>query len=184
MATLSRTLAVFAHAGPAEQADLAAAHERAQQVDHLDARLQDLGLGVQLGELRRLVVDRPPGRGVDGSPLVDGLAEQVEHAAQGLLAHRNLDRAAGVPAGVAAPQPVRGREGDAPHLAAAEVLGHLARERDLLASYLDLGLDRVVNVGQVLFRKLCVERGANDLDDRACARHDCNPARNGGSVCV
>ena len=49
----------LADAGAAEQADLAAGHVRGQQVEHLDAGLQHLGLGLQLVELRRGAVDRP-----------------------------------------------------------------------------------------------------------------------------
>ncbi len=41
----------FAQARPAEQSGLAAAKERRQQVDHLDAGLEDLGLGGQIDEL-------------------------------------------------------------------------------------------------------------------------------------
>ena len=40
----------LAQAGPAEQSRLAAADERRQQVDDLDARLEQFGLGRQLGE--------------------------------------------------------------------------------------------------------------------------------------
>ena len=43
----------------AEQARLAAAEERREQVDHLDAGLEHLGLGREVDELRRLAVDRP-----------------------------------------------------------------------------------------------------------------------------
>ena len=49
----------LAQAGAAEQAGLAAADQRRQQVDDLDAGLEQLGLGRQLGERRRLAVDRP-----------------------------------------------------------------------------------------------------------------------------
>ena len=44
----------LAQAGPAEQAGLAAADQRRQQVDDLDAGLEQFGLGGQVGELRRL----------------------------------------------------------------------------------------------------------------------------------
>jgi len=47
---------VFAHAGAAEEADLAASHERLQQVDDLDAGLEHLGAGLEVGEVRRLAV--------------------------------------------------------------------------------------------------------------------------------
>ncbi len=42
----------LADAGAAEQADLAALHERRDEVDDLDAGLEDLGLGLEVGELR------------------------------------------------------------------------------------------------------------------------------------
>ena len=72
----------LAQAGPAEQADLAAADERDQQVDDLDAGLELLGLGRQVGELGRLAVDGFPAGGVDGPAAVDRLADQVEDAAE------------------------------------------------------------------------------------------------------
>ena len=59
----------LAQAGTAEQAGLAAADERREQVDDLDAGLEQLGLGRQVANVRRLAVDRPairrrrPGRG-------------------------------------------------------------------------------------------------------------------------
>ena len=49
----------LADAGTAEESDLAALHERRDQVDHLDAGLEDLGLGLEIHELRRLAVDGP-----------------------------------------------------------------------------------------------------------------------------
>jgi hypothetical protein len=50
----------LAHAGAAEQADLAALDVRGEQVEHLDAGLQHLGLRLEVGEGRRLAVDLPP----------------------------------------------------------------------------------------------------------------------------
>jgi hypothetical protein len=44
--------------GAAEQADLAAAHERCDQIDDLDPRLEDLRLRRQLAELGWIAVDR------------------------------------------------------------------------------------------------------------------------------
>src|SRR5690606_9737344 len=42
----------LSEAGPAEEARLAAADEGGEQVDDLDARLEDLRLGGEVGELR------------------------------------------------------------------------------------------------------------------------------------
>ena len=88
----------LAQAGTAEQARLAAADERRQQVDHLDAGLEHFGLGRQLGQVGSIAVDRPIVVGVDRAAAVDRLADQVEHAAQRGLADRHLDRRAGVDA--------------------------------------------------------------------------------------
>ena len=59
----------LAQAGPAEQAGLAAADERREQVDDLDAGLEQLGLGRKIGHRRRRrggsasAPRRRPGRG-------------------------------------------------------------------------------------------------------------------------
>ena len=50
----------LADAGAAEDADLAAFGERADQVDDLDAGLEDLGLGRLLVERGSRAVDRQP----------------------------------------------------------------------------------------------------------------------------
>ena len=82
-------------------------------------------------ELRRLAVDRPVLGGVDRAAAVDRLAEQVEHAAERLLADRHRDRAAGVDDLHAADHAVGRAEGDAADAAAAEVLLHFAGELDV-----------------------------------------------------
>ena len=50
----------LAHAGAAEQADLAALHVRLEQVDDLDAGLEHQRLRLELVERRRVAVDVPP----------------------------------------------------------------------------------------------------------------------------
>ncbi len=49
----------LADTGTTEQTDLAALHVRGQQVDDLDAGLEDLGLALELVEGRGLAVDAP-----------------------------------------------------------------------------------------------------------------------------
>ncbi len=61
----------LAETGTAEQAGLAAADERREQVDDLDARFEQLGLGRQVAQLRRVAVDRPVFFGVDRAAAVD-----------------------------------------------------------------------------------------------------------------
>ena len=79
----------LAHAGAAEQADLAALQEGLDQVDDLDAGLEHLFRGRLLVERRRLAMNRHVLLGVDRAELVHRLAEHVEHAAQRLAAHRH-----------------------------------------------------------------------------------------------
>ena len=120
----------LAHAGAAEQADLAALHVGGQQVDDLDAGLEHLGLRLELVERRRLAVDAPPLLDVEGLALleVEALAEGVEHPAEGGVAHGHGDRAAGVGHLHAADQAVGRLQGDRAHHAVADVLGDLERE--------------------------------------------------------
>ena len=87
----------LAHAGPAEQADLAAADVRGHQVDDLDAGDEHLGLRLELVERRRGPVDRPALLDVEARlGHVERVAEHVEHVPLGHVADRHRDRRAGV----------------------------------------------------------------------------------------
>ena len=69
-----------------------------------------------------LPVDGHVDLGVDGAELVDWLAEDVEHAAEGLATYGNRDARAGVDRLHAANHAFGGDHGDAAHAAFAEVL--------------------------------------------------------------
>ena len=58
----------LAQPGAAEQTGLAAADERRQKVDHLDAGLEDFGLGRKVGHLGGVAVDGPVLVGLDRTP--------------------------------------------------------------------------------------------------------------------
>ena len=84
----------LAHAGAAEQADLAALHERRDQVDDLDAGLEDRGLGLEVDELRASRGGSATARcspGIGGAA-VHRLAEHVEDPAQRRGPDRHRDR--------------------------------------------------------------------------------------------
>ncbi len=157
----------LAHAGAAEEADLATLHERRNQVDDLDARLEDLGLGLEVHEIRALAVDRPAlhRRGNLG-PIVHRLAEHVQDAAERRGADRHRDRAPEVHGFHAADDAVGGAHGHRAHLVAADVLLHLGDDADVRAAVVDdLHLKGVVQVGEVVWRELDVEDGTDDLDN-------------------
>jgi peptide chain release factor 1 len=152
----------LADAGPAEDADLAALLERADQVDDLEAGLEYLDLGRLLVERGRLAVDGQGLLGVDRTLLVDGLAEDVEDATEGRLADRHADRAAGVAHGGAAGEAVGRGHRDGPDPVVAEVLLDLADERLLAVAH---DLDGVEDGRQVAGREFDVDDGSGDLDD-------------------
>src|SRR5205807_8933398 len=82
----------LAHAGGAEEADLAAAKIGREQVADLDAGLERDHPHVLLLELRRVAVDGEPAGGADRALLVYRLADHVEDASQHFLADRHRDR--------------------------------------------------------------------------------------------
>ena len=77
----------LADARAAEQADLSAQRERAEQVDDLQARLELLDRGRLLFEARRLAVDGQALLDLDLAALVDRLADHVHDAAERARAH-------------------------------------------------------------------------------------------------
>ena len=99
--------------------------------------------------------------------LVDRIAEQVEDATEGDLAHGHGDRSAGVKHLGAASQAVRGVHGDRADALVSQVLLDLAHERALLAVLavgVHLDLERGVDLRQLL-REEDLEHDALDLLD-------------------
>ena len=119
----------LADAGAAEEADLAAAHVRRDQVDDLDARLEDLDLRRQLAERRRVAVDRPA-LARRRLLAVDRVADHVPDAPERLVADRHRDRLARVDDLGAARETVGRVHRDRADAIVAEMLLHL---RDQLA---------------------------------------------------
>ena len=152
----------LAHAGAAEQADLAALGVGREEVDDLDAGDEDLRLGGLLGIGRRRLVDGAQRVGLDRAGLVDRLADDVHDAAEGVEADRDLDGLAGIGDLLAADQAFRGVHRDAAHGALAELHGDFEHE----AVAVVLGLEGVQDLGQVAV-EMDVDDGADDLGDPA-----------------
>src|SRR5262249_8903869 len=151
----------LADARAAEEADLAAAHVRRDQVDYLQPGLEDLDLRGEIAEGRRIAVNAPALAG-RRRLAVDGIADDVPDAAERLVADRNRDGMAGVLDLGAAGEAVRCVHGDCAHAIVAEMLLHL---RDELAA-LDGDAKRAVDLRQPA-REHGVEDDALDLDDAA-----------------
>ena len=134
----------LADARAAEEADLSAAGVRCDQVNDLDARLENLRRCLLVVELRRGAVDRPALLVADrGGVVVNRLAEDVEDASEGRLADGNHDRGARIVRLHAAHQTVGGAHGDASRDAVAEMLHDLDREIYLAVGGLARDLDGV-----------------------------------------
>ncbi len=153
----------LAYAGAAEDADLAALGEGRDQVDHLEAGLEDLGRRRLVLEVRCRAVDGVALVGLDRALVVDRLAEHVEDASQRRRADGHADRRAGVDRLGAAGQAVRRGHRHCAHPVVAEMLLDLADERITLA----LNLDGVEDGGHVAGAELDVDDGAGDGDDPA-----------------
>ena len=116
-------------AGAAEQSDLAAFHVRSEQVDDLDARLKNLGLGDELGQLRGFAVNRKHRGGLDRRQVILGFAEHVHQAAEAGLADGHGDRRPGVLDGGATGQTFGRGHRDRAHDVVAEVARHFDGQR-------------------------------------------------------
>jgi hypothetical protein len=153
-------------AGATEESDLSALHERSDQIDDLDASLEDFGLGLEVRELRGGTVDRPALDAVRyRRPVVDRVAEHVENSSERGLAHWNGNRTAGILDSHPADDGVGRRHRHRAHLVTADVLLHLD---DDVNGDARIGLltdaQSVIKLGQVLGLEFDVEDGSDDLD--------------------
>ena len=115
----------LAHARPAEQARLAAALQRHEHIDDLDARFKDFRFGGTSCQRRRSPMHRTPLDIGQRRFAVDGVAEHVEHPRENSLADRRLQRPARVLHRHAASETLRGRQRDSAHVMRIELRQHL-----------------------------------------------------------
>ena len=121
----------LAHAGAAEQADLAALQVRRQQVDDLDAGLEHLGL-----RARACRTPAPGGgcpsardRRTSTASTSSGSPHTLKTWPSTCVADRHLDAVAGVAHRRAPGEAVGRLHADGPHPAVADLLGHLGQHR-------------------------------------------------------
>ena len=154
----------LAHAGAAEHADLAALGVGADQVDDLDARLQDFRGGGQFLKGGGGTVNVPAFLRLDLRAVVHHVPQDVEDPAQGFPAHGHGNALAGIRHGDAALQAVRGTHGDAADRVVADMLGHLHRQGVVA----DGQRQRVVDCRQPALPEMNVHHGAHDLGHDSC----------------
>ena len=140
----------LAHPGTPEGAHLTALGKGADQVDDLDAGLEDLGRG--------RLVDKGRGGSVNRIALLVGhrtkpvhcVARHIEDTTQDPAAHRHGDRLAGVNDRHAALQAIGGCHGHGPDPPVTEVLLHFENESRLRTVKLIGYLNGVVDGRQLL----------------------------------
>src|SRR5918997_444588 len=156
----------LADARAAEETNLAAPPDRAEEVHDLDAGDELLGLGGEILETRGGAVDRPVVlRGLDRALLVHRLAEDVQHPPEDVISHGDGYGVARVVHVQAATEAIRGghRHG-ADHIVAEELLD-LEGQLLLLVVHLELHGKGVVGLGDVLRAETNVHDGTLDLYD-------------------
>ena len=166
----------LADARAAERADFSAFGERADQIDDLDAGLEDGGLHVLVGQLRRLAMNRITLRESDRAAIIDRIAGDVKDPAESPLAHRDGDRAAGVVDRHAALQALGRGHGDGAHPVFAEMLLHFEGELGRVAVDLVFEFERVIDARELFgFIEIHVDDGTDDLDDVTCIHKRSDP---------
>ena len=167
----------LADPGPAEQADLAALEEGLDEVDDLDPRLEDLEPGALLVERRRDAVDGILLGRRHGAHAVDRLPDDVQDAAEGPLAHRDLDRDPETHGFHPPGQAVGRMHGHAADLVLPDMLFDLDDDVDRQHGVEPLARDPDGRVDrrQLAFPEQDVDDGPDDLNDLAdvpfCLRH-------------
>ena len=159
----------LADAGAAEHGGLAALRQRRQEIDDLDAGLEQLGRGTLLGQRvgRRGGSARAAMSAGEGRPAVAGLAGDGEQPAEHLIADRHGERAAGRARGHAPPQPGGRLQRDGADMALVEVALHLDHQRLGPVPFDD---QRLVDCRQTAGFEGDVDDSAVDGDDGAIGR--------------
>ena len=160
----------LAGSGSTEEPDLAAFHERRDQVDDLDPGLEGLHLRREVTEARRVTMDRPPLDAFGYRPsFVDRFADHVPEASERRRADGNGDRRARVHARRATRQAVGRVHGHGANAVVAEVLLHLRDQRPGRVAFGDVDLEGGVDLREPVGED-GVDDDALDLDDSACVR--------------
>jgi hypothetical protein len=153
-------------ARPAEGANLAALGKRTNEIDDLDAGLENRRTGVLVSQLGSFAMNRVTFLELDRAAIIDRIAGDIKNATESPLAHRDADRAAGIAHRHPALQTFRGRHGDRANPIFAEMLLHFESQFGRGAVHLVFDFKRVVDPRQpCVAAKFHVHHGTDDLND-------------------
>ena len=154
----------LAHAGAAEKPDLSALLVRAQQIHHLDARLQKLFLRGLFLKFRRGPVNGFIGHSLGRRFIIYGLAQDIENPPQGLLPYRNGNGCPRSDRVHSSHQAVGASHGDTPDRVVSQVLGDFHGE---LAAVSGRNENRFVDLRQFTLIEADVKHRPDDLGNFA-----------------
>ena len=157
----------LAHTGTAEQTDLATLGERADQVNNLNAGFEQIHGRAQFVELRSFTMDRAAFIFADGTAVINGTAEHVHDAAEGLVTDRHRDAGTGRANLHAALQTFGRAHGNGAHHAVAQLLLHFKSQAGFgQGIVLILFKDKsVINLRHRVAGEFNVHHSADDLND-------------------
>ena len=157
----------LAHAGTAEEADLTALGERADQVDNLDAGFEQIDGRGEFVELRGFTMDFATFFGADFTAIVDRAAEHVHDAAEGLGTDGHGDAAAGALDLHAALEAFRRAHGNGTDNAVAKLLLHFEGQATFGQgiAFILFEDESFVNLRHRVAGELNVHHSADNLND-------------------
>ena len=149
----------LAHTGTAEQTNLTAFSERANQVNNLDTSFQQLLRWAQLVIGRSLAVDRHAQLGANRTTLVNRSTQHVHDATQSGFTHRDHDGLCSVLDDHAAAQAVGRTQSNGTDDAVTQLLLNFQRQRRTIH------LERVIDFWHLVAWKFHVDHGTNTLNN-------------------
>ncbi len=154
-------------AGATEGSGFTTLDEGRDEIDDLDAGLEDRGFGVLIGERGGGTVNGIFLLVLHGAAAVYGRARDVKNAAKNAVADGHGNRSAGIDYFHTTLQAFGGGHGDGAREAATEMLLHFEREILGFAADGERDGERLVDGRDGVLRELHVDHGADDLDDFA-----------------
>ena len=149
----------LADTGTTEETNLATTGVGSEEVDNLDTGLQDLGGSGLVDERRGVGVNGEELDAVDGTALINGLADDVHDTAKGGGTDGDTDGGAGVDDLLATDETLGTVHGNGADRVLTEVSGDLEDETTTVEVN---DLERVENGGKVFTLELHVDDGTDD----------------------
>mmetsp|Transcript_38152 Transcript_38152/g.64102 ORF Transcript_38152/g.64102 Transcript_38152/m.64102 type:complete len:379 (-) Transcript_38152:39-1175(-) len=150
----------LADTGATEKTNLATLLVGSQEIHDLDTGHQHLLSGTLISERGSLTMDGKEGLAIDGTKMIDGLANHVHNAAEGSTSHGNPDGRTGGNDTLSTGEALSGLHRNGAHGVLSEMLGNLEHDALVVA----LHLERVQDVGQLTI-ELHVYDGTDNLGD-------------------